>query len=245
MTLTVLAVVAVVGAIIGVIAGGIWYGLNEQGEFSIAKAMLWVVAGGVVGAITSMIIWTVGTALAPVAKWIGRVFSEGWRLTKFWPTLWKAIKGARLPWLLSFMGRLYKWVFQGDDLSIKDMVLDFVIIVAFGFVGSIAESGIAAVISKKMAKSLFSREIFGLSLARVARLLKDLRLRLLKYQWFKLIYDAKNVIGNQLRAFTHTLYTPWKFVIKVAQWGAAFVVDKIQSWSEALFRWVSGILTRR
>ena len=57
--LSALAIVAIVGAVVGLVVAGLWYGLAEDGEFSIAKAIGWVLLGGVAGAAIFAFLWEV------------------------------------------------------------------------------------------------------------------------------------------------------------------------------------------
>lgn len=82
--LSALAIVAIVGAVVGLVVAGLWYGLAEDGEFSIAKAIGWVLLGGVAGAAIFAFLWEVlplawGLLLkadAIVATTAGRIVSS-------------------------------------------------------------------------------------------------------------------------------------------------------------------------
>lgn len=55
--LSAVAIVAIVGALVGLVTAGLWYGLTEDGEFSIAKAIGWVLLGGIAGAAVLAFLW--------------------------------------------------------------------------------------------------------------------------------------------------------------------------------------------
>lgn len=83
------AIVAVIGAVVGLIVGDLLYGLSEDGEFSVAKALGWALLGGVVGAAVFALLW----AVFPTAwAYLARGLSAGWGyLARGLSATWKFI----------------------------------------------------------------------------------------------------------------------------------------------------------
>lgn len=73
------------------------------------------------------------------------------------------------------------------------------ILLVFSVIAGLISAGIEAVISKNLAKGLLNKQVFGLSLQRLVRWIKDGRLYLLRFKWFQALYSAKNFIGRYLR----------------------------------------------